>query len=212
MGWVNPRGPMQLVGADWQLGVELARSSFMTGSDACPAPLLGSFLRVGFLERSGKKDAFEPSLWQECISGFGRKAIFFYFFSMPTSSLDFLIHIFCGLVPAGCAAASVTWGWVVIASAGVVISILWAMVIFVGGWLYVEDLAVWAATVWLLHPPGWSAPTRGFPSSRRVLPQFRISLYSHFGCFWCDRCRLRVRCCSASVGLSLASCFSGLAT
>ena len=29
MGWVNPRGPMQLVGADWQLGVELARSSFM---------------------------------------------------------------------------------------------------------------------------------------------------------------------------------------
>ena len=32
---------------------------------------------------------------------------------MPTSSLDFLIHIFCGLVPAGCAAASVTWGWVV---------------------------------------------------------------------------------------------------
>ena len=87
---------MQLVGADWQLGVELARSSFMTGSDACPAPLLGSFLRVGLLE-----------------CGHGRKAIFFYFFSMPTSSLDFLIHIFCGLVPAGCAAASVTWGWVV---------------------------------------------------------------------------------------------------
>jgi hypothetical protein len=56
---------MQLVGADWQLGVELARSSFMTGSDACPAPLLGSFLRVGLLE-----------------CGHGRKAIFFYFFSL----------------------------------------------------------------------------------------------------------------------------------
>ena len=53
MGWVNPRGPMQLVGADWQLGVELARSSFMTGSDACPAPLLGSFLRVGSRQSLG---------------------------------------------------------------------------------------------------------------------------------------------------------------